>query len=163
MSGRRMSARAIDSRWRCPPETFVPPCSIRACEPAGHRADEVGRLRDLERGPHLFLGGVGLAELQVARDRAREQVRPLRDEPDRAPQHVGIEVVHVDPADEHRALGAVEQPQDQVDERRLARAGAADDRGRLTGRGRERDAGEHRVLGARVVEADVVELERAVV
>ena len=83
-------------------------------------------------------------------------------EADRAPQHVGVEVAHVDAADEHAALGAVEQPQDEVDERRLARAGAADDRGGLPGRGRERDVAEHRVLGAGVVEADVAELERAV-
>ena len=135
---------------------------MRACKPAGHRPHEVGGLRDLERGPHLVLGGVGLAELQVAGHRAGEQVRPLRHEADRAPQHVGIEVVNVDPADEHRALGAVEQPQDQVDERRLARAGAADDGRGLAGRGRERDAGEHRVLGAGIVEADVAELERTV-
>ena len=73
----------------------------------------------------------GLPNSQVAAHRAREQVRPLGHVADRAPQHVGIEVAHVDAADEHVALGAVEQSQDEVDERGLARAGAPDDRGGL--------------------------------
>ena len=149
MSGRRMSA-ACDREPLPLPAGDVRAALFDACvEPAGHGPDEVGRLRDFERGPHLVLGGVGLAEQQVAGDGAREEIRPLRNESDRAPQHVGIEVVHVDAADLHRALGAVEQPEDEVDERGLARAGTPDDRGRLTGCGRERDAREHRVLGAR--------------
>src|SRR5262245_11182420 len=45
----------------------------------GHRLDEVLRLRDFERGPHLLFGGARLAELQVAGDGAREEVRALRD------------------------------------------------------------------------------------
>ena len=43
-------------------------------------------LRDLERVPELVVGRVVVAVAQVARDGAGEQVRPLRHEPDVAPQ-----------------------------------------------------------------------------
>ncbi len=70
--------------------------------------------------------------------------------------------MHIDSADLDGALGAVEQPQDQVHQRRLARARTADDGSGLTGCGREGDVTQHGMFGARVVEADAFELERAV-
>ena len=47
---------------------------------------------------------------------------------------LGVEVADVDAVDQHRALGGVEEPGDQVEQRGLARAGAADDGGGLPGR-----------------------------
>ena len=49
-------------------------------------AHEVGGLGDLERLPQLLVGGVGLAEAQVAGHRAGEQVRLLGHQADAAPQ-----------------------------------------------------------------------------
>ena len=72
-------------------------------EAARHGGDEVAGLGDLERLPHLLVGGVGLAVAEVAGHRAGEQVRLLRHEPDAAPQQLGLEVADVDAVDQHRA------------------------------------------------------------
>ena len=69
-AGSRSSARAIASRWRWPPETFVPPCAIGASSFCGIASTKSLRLRELERGPQLVVGRVGVAEPQVRRDRA---------------------------------------------------------------------------------------------
>ena len=58
-------------------------------------------------------------------------------------------------------MGRVEQARNQVHQSRLARAGAPDDRGRLTRRGGERNVAEHRVLGAGIVKAHAIERKRA--
>ena len=132
-----------------------------ASSPPGIARTKSRRLGDLERLPQLVVGGVGLGEAEVAGDRAGEQVRLLRHEPDAAPQRVGVEVADVDTVDQHRARGGVEQAGDQAEQRGLAGTGAADDRGDLTRLGEQRDVGQHRRLGAGVVEADVAQLERA--
>ena len=67
----------------------------------------------------------------------------------------------VDAVDEDRSAGRVVEARDEVDERRLAAAGAADDRRRLARAGAERDVAEDRLLGARVAELDVAELDDA--
>ena len=73
-----------------------------------------------------------------------------------------VELAHVDAVDEHRAAGGVEQPRDQVEQRGLAAAGAADDRGDLAGPRDQVDAAQHRLLGAGVAELDVAQLQVAV-
>ena len=103
----------------------------RGVETPGHRGDEVARLGDLEGAPQLGVARLRLPEPQVARDRAAEQERRLRNEPDRAPQLFERLVAHVDAVDEHGAAGRVEEPRDEVEQRGLAAAGAADDRARL--------------------------------
>ena len=133
-----------------------------AVEPVRHRLHEAGGLGDVERLPQLAVGRVGSTEPEVGRHGAGEQVRLLGDVADLPPEQVGVEVAHVDAVDEHRPVGGVEQSRHQVDERRLAGAGAADDRGRLPGLDPERHVAQHGVLGAGVAEADVAELEGAV-
>ena len=71
-------------------------------EAAGHGGHEVPGLGDLERLPHLVLGGVGLAVAQVGGDGAREQVGLLGHEADAAPEELGLEVAHIDAVDEQR-------------------------------------------------------------
>ena len=61
------------------------------------------------------------------RDRAAEQVGPLRHQPDAVPQQFGGELADVRAVDEDLALGDVDEPGDEADERGLAGAGAADD------------------------------------
>src|SRR2546430_2491314 len=61
-------------------------------ELAGHRLDEVPRLRDLERLPQLLVGGVRIGVPQVARHGAGEEIGLLGNETDATPQHLGLEV-----------------------------------------------------------------------
>ena len=71
--------------------------------------------------PQLLVGGVGVAEPQVRRDRAREQIRALRHHADPRPQLLGIALADVDAVDEHGARRRIGEPRDQLEQRRLAR------------------------------------------
>ena len=68
---------------------------------------------------------------------------------------------HVHAVDVELAAGHVVEARDEVDERGLAAAGAADDGRRHARLDHQRDAAQDRVLGARVAELDVAEGERA--
>ncbi len=133
-----------------------------ALDAVGHRLHEVGGLGDLERLPQLVVGRIGAAEAEVRGDRAREQVGLLRARSRSVPTAGRAQLAHVDAVDEHRSPGGVEQPRGEADDRRLAGAGAADDRRGLAGSGAERDVVEHRIAGARIGERHVAELDRAV-
>src|SRR5690606_24057895 len=110
-----------------------------------------------ESVPHVVLGGVGFAVLEVGADGAREEVGPLGNDADAAPQVLGRHLADVDPVDQHAAVGHVVETRDQPHEGRLPRSGGADDGGGQAGGGDEVEIGEHRGLGARVGEGDVVE------
>jgi hypothetical protein len=133
----------------------------RRLEAVGQVADERLGLGDPEGRPQLVVGGVRLAEAEVAGDRAREQEGLLRDQADPIPEVLALDVADVDAVDVERALGDVVEARDQVDERALAAAGAADDRGRPARRDVERDVVQDRVLGAGIAELDVPERHRA--
>src|SRR3954454_8177074 len=132
----------------------------RGVELLGLGLHEVARLRDLERLPDLGVGGVLVAEAHVARDRAKEEERLLGHEPDETFEEMLVEPTHVDPPDEHLALGRVEQPSDEVEERGLARPGAADDGQGLAGIDAEVEVVQHRLLRARERELGGAHLER---
>ena len=89
------------------------------------------------------------AVADVAGDRAGEEHRLLRHEADPRAQVLLRHLADVDAVDQHAALVDVVEARDQAGERRLAGAGAADDRGHLAGLRRERHAGQRRLLGAR--------------
>ena len=111
--------------------------------------------------PHLLVRRVLAAVADVGGDGAGEQHRLLRDEADPRAQ-VGLRhLAHVDAVHQHAAVVDVVEARNQPGERRLARAGAADDRGHLAGMRRERHAGERRLLGARILEGDVLEFDVA--
>ena len=113
--------------------------------------------RDLERAPsHPVASGRPKRRLS---DRSGEQVCALRHVADPAPQQFRRQPADVDSVHEHRALGGVDQARDEVDDRRLAGAGAADDRRRLAGFDSERDVVEYWMAGARVRDRDVTELQ----
>ena len=81
------------------------------------------------------------AEADVVGDRAREQEAVLRDHDDRAgAARDSATVAQVDAVQAHRAGGRVVEARDQLRDRRLARAGRADERDGLAGRDVERRA-----------------------
>src|SRR6476469_886508 len=126
---------------------------------AAHVGHEVLGLRDLQRLPQLLVRRVRVAVPEVGPHGAGEQVRDLRHEPDPATQHVRLQQPDVRAVDPDLAAGHVDQPGDQVDQRGLAGAGAADDGRGLTGLGAEGDVPQHRVDRARVPELDAGELD----
>ena len=77
---------------------------------------------------HLVVGRLLAPEADVARDRAGEQHRLLRDVADPGAQVLLPHLAHVDAVDEDAAFVDVVEARNQPGERGLARAGAADDR-----------------------------------
>ena len=158
---RLTSARAIASRWRWPPETFVPPWVIGASRPpsisstksrawaissACHSSSSVASASPKRRllatvppNRNAFCGMTPMRRHRSSRACSRTSTPSTRTAP----------------------LGHVVEARDEVDQRRLAAAGAADDRRRLAGLAPERDVAQDRVLGARVAELDVAELDDA--
>ncbi len=119
-------------------------------------------LRHLQRVPQLLVGRVRIAVAQIRGDRAREQVRLLRDEPDRPRQQLGVDLLDVHAVHEHLALGGVEEAGHQTEQGRFAAAGGADDGGDLAGPRHEVDGLEDRLLGTRVAEPGFADLQVAV-
>ena len=108
------------------------------------------------RAAHALVVDRRVAEADVVGDRAREQVHVLQHQAEQ-PAHVGeIELADVDAVDRDPAARHVVEPQQQVDQRRLARAGGADDADALAGADLEADVLEHQVVVV-VGEPDVVE------
>jgi hypothetical protein len=125
-----------------------PPAALahRRPVPIGQRGDEVVRADHPGRLRHLVVGGVRTAEPDVVGHRPLEQEFLLGDHDDLAAQHrVGqlpqVHLVQGDPPGPR-----VVEPADQPGDRRLARAGLADERDRLPGRYLQVEPGQHQVL-----------------
>ena len=120
-------ARAIERRWRSPPDSERPRSPTGVSERVGRALDEVERLGARGGVAHLGLGGVGLADPQIVGDRAVEQQRLLVDDADVAAERGELDVADVHAVDQDhpglRVEGAVQQRQ----RGRLAGPGAADD------------------------------------
>ena len=120
------------------------------------RPDEVLGLR---RGGGA--DGVGLrdaaGELEVRENVAREEHALLRHVAEQGAQAGLRQAAHVHAADADRAAGRVIKARDEVEQRRLAAAGRADDGRDLAGPRREADVVQHVVLRAGVAERHVVE------
>ena len=148
---------------------FLPAGNIDAAlaqvgiQPVGHTAQKfLGVGRPAGR-PQFFVGGVGAAPLQIIADGAGEQQVFLQHDAHGVPQGRQVIVPHIAPADPDGALGGVVQAGDQLDQRCLGRAGAADDAHGGPCRDMQRDIGQGVFLGLGVIfEADVVEVHGAV-
>ena len=75
-----------------------------------------------------------------ARDRVVEEVALLQHEADLPPERPVVERAQLEAVEPDRPLGRLHQAGEQLDQRRLARAAAPDDRDRLARLDRERDA-----------------------
>ena len=109
----------------------------------------------------VVVAGDVAAVADVVRDGAGEEHRLLRDEADLRAQVLLGHVAHVDAVHEDASAVHVVEARDQADERRLARARAADDGGHLSRQRREADVAQGGQLGAVIVEAHVLELHVA--
>ena len=132
--------------------------------------DELVRLRAPRRVLDLGVGRVGPAVADVVADRAVQQRGVLRHHRDLRAQALLRDARDVLPVDQDAAALEVEEAQQQVDQRRLAGAGAADQPdllARLHGQGQAVDDGERarqsvaRSCLAAVAEAHVLEADLA--
>ena len=109
----------------------------------------------------LLVRRVRLAEGDVLADRAGEEEALLRHDPELAAQRLLRDVVEVVPVDRDPARARVVEAREQLRDRRLARAGVADERDRRARRNVERDAVEHLGAFVPVAEAHVLEADVA--
>ncbi len=93
----------------------------------------------------------------VLGDRAVEEKDVLLDDPQQPAVAFDLDLAEVDPVERDRAGGRVVEPGDQVAERRLARAAAADQGDRLARLDLQVDVAQHQPAGAGIGEADVLE------
>ncbi|MBG9885061.1 hypothetical protein ABE10_00365, partial [Bacillus toyonensis] len=111
-------------------------------------------------GTDLVERGVGLAESDVVRHRAAEQVGLLRDHDDRAPQVLRMQPAQVHAVEGHRAPHRVVETRHELGECGLARPRRPHQCDRLTGRDVELELGQDRLLAV-VPESHVVKADRA--
>ena len=121
-----------------------------------HVVHEVG-LSDFRGGAHAFgvrlVGGV----VDVFLNRAAEQEGLLRNVAQLAAQRAQRQVANIDAVDGNGAFRYIGETLHELDHRRLARTGRADDGRGLTGLRGEVDVLEHAILRAGILEAHIVE------
>eukprot|EP00966_Prymnesium_polylepis_P184901 4285299-Prymnesium_polylepis.1 len=100
----------------------------RAVCPPGQRETTSGqRIRTVRRSRVRTALRIGTALRDVLADRRVEELRLLRDDADAAVNRREVELAQVDASQADAPLHRVVVPEEQVDERRLAAAGAADE------------------------------------
>jgi hypothetical protein len=108
----------------------------------GKLPDEIVRVGELCGPDRTVAFWLGVAERDVAEDRAIEQVVLLQDHPDVAAKLPVVEAPHVDAVEEHGSLGRLEQSREAFDQRGLPAAAASDDGDGAAGGDVQRDAAE---------------------
>ena len=126
----------------------------------GQRRHEVVRVRRTRRGLDRLRRRVRRPVGDVGGDRVVEEHGLLRHDADLRAQRRQRHVADVHAVDENRPARDVVEPRQQVDQRRLAGAAAADDGDHLAGLDVERHAAQDARLAVLVAEADVAELDR---
>ena len=131
-------------------------------KPDGQRVDGVGDARALGRAAQhgRLPRGVHGADRDVVRGRQLVPDEVLEDHADLAAPRGDVEVGQVGAVHREAARGGLVQPGQQLDQRRLARAVDADDRGAQPRRQLQVEPVEHRPAAARVGEVHVLEPQR---
>ena len=127
----------------------------------GLAGDDVERLRDGERLVQIFLRGAFVAPEEVGADGALEEHGLLRDDGDGLSQLLLVDSAHVRAADQNAALGRVVEAGNEVHQRGLAAACAADDADGLAGADAEGDMLQGFRAGALVMQGDVLKGDAA--
>ena len=122
------------------------------------------RQRRLGRPLHVLLRNVRLAVGDVVAHRVVEQHRLLRHDADLRPQRGQRKIADVDAVHQNASAGDIEKARDEVHQRGLARAAAADDRQHLAGLHLQVDALQHlaRIFPTAVAEAHVLKADGVV-
>ena len=129
----------------------------------GEGADKLVRLGEPAGLGQLLVGGVFIAPAQILGDRAREELVFLQHHRNSVSQRVQVVLTHVCAADLHAALRHVVEAGDELHQRRLARARAAQDADRRARGDNEVDVVEGVVFGAGgILEGHVREFDAAV-
>src|SRR5712691_8789350 len=111
--------------------------------------------------PELLVGGGLVAEAEVARHRAAEEVCALGHQPEPAPELLQRLLPDIDAIDQQAALADVKKARNEAEEGRLAGTSAADDGCRLPGAELEGEVVQHGLLAAWIAERHVAELDHA--
>ena len=114
-----------------------------------------------ERVVDLLVGRSLLGDPDVVANGAVEQEPLLGHDADPLAQGPKGCVAHIDPGVHHPTVDRVVQAGDQLGQRRLARAGRADERDAFARRDVERDVVEHPCAFGGVAEGDLLDLDRA--
>ena len=125
----------------------------------GQRVDEVRELRGLERPAGPLVRQVGVGQGEVVADRRVEQVDALGHDGEQRAGVVRGDLPEVATADPDPALRVRLEPEQQLHQRRLARAARPHDREPPACRDRERQVVDDVARAARVAEAEAVDLE----
>ena len=125
------SARAIDSRWRSPPESMRPRSPTVEFSPSPWRSMNSSASARWQACKDLRIGRVRIADAQILGDRAVEQKRLLEDHADIAPETRELDVADVATVDADLAGLRIVDAVEQRHRRRFACAGRADERNGL--------------------------------
>ena len=126
----------------------------------GHRTDEVVCSGQLRGTNDIITGCVLVRVGDVVRYRTHKDVGVLGNHRNASSQIPESQVTHVYPVDPHASLIGIVESRDEIDECRLAGAGASDDTEHLSRPNLERDVPQHRPERL-VTECHMVELDPA--
>src|SRR6478609_9569840 len=154
-SGALSSRRAMASRCFSPPLSRWPRSPTTVSRPSG--SSSTSALIWAARRAAWISSSVASGVEQVGADRVVEEVRLLGDHTDTVAQRRHRHVPQVDPTDAHGALARVVEPGHEGGQRRLAGARGSDEGDEVTGRRRDGDVVEHLPAAATVTRGDRLE------
>ena len=126
----------MDRRCLCPPETLVPPWEISAVNPSGLLLTNSDAWAMVTAACRFLLAGVLVPDSAGCSRSCRRTDPLLRYVADLLAQVVLRHLADVDAVQQDRPLGHVVEAGNQVDDRRFAGPGRADEGRRLTRLGR---------------------------
>ncbi len=106
----------------------------------GHGVNDLERIGGAKRLEHDLVRDLGEAIGDVLADGPLEQHRLLRHHRDSGAEGAQVEALHVDPVEQQPSAGRPKEAEHDIEQRRLARPGGADEGDGLAGRDGEIDA-----------------------
>ena len=156
MRGSARMARAMETRWRWPPESLTPRSPTMVSYFFSKILGEFVHARDAAGFQDLFFGGVGAREGDVFSNGAVEQEGVLQDHAELRAVAIQADGGEVHAIDENLSFGGDVEGGNQADDGGFAGARRSHQRGDGAGLGSEADVAQHRLAGF-VGEADVFE------
>ena len=139
-----------------------PALAHRRVQALGQSLDDFQHAGLSRRLHHFGVTGRWFADTDVVGNAALEQVGILEDLADLAGQLLTGHLAHIHAADDHAALGHIEEACDQAHQCGLARAGSAHQCGHTARFDAQADIAQHVGLALGISEADVAQLDGAI-